>query len=425
MPRLVKSLLMMRKRGLLGPFFAHHSGVTHLSKSVGSFIAGTSIFPLLKFTQGWTGIEDCGNLLNFKMDVGTDGLNQFGYRDPTDGVSPFGSMVETAISESIIYAAHVNTATNVSNLRFGNGFQQIQGRNTVTVTWQGYPTLIYLWNGTNLNYEVTDVGLTNWITSLNGQRVSLDIEYIAIMATVDGTTALRRAVVTGGEANETTVSMWVWRDSGVNTSQKMYDIGDGVTSGNDTTRFRLSATAQLKSILSNVVGGIYTEVSSVTKTNASITEDVMHHFYMTAKNDIVDGVGTQVMELWVDGILEGTDTTFFPNNSTTFSFVAGDFVTLLARHDLSQMLTGRVADIWSGGKYMDGATNVAKFRKSSPADVAWNGGVPVDLGSTGIVNGVTPGNYLGGNADYSIADYNAGLNRGSNGNFTRIGSVIT
>ncbi len=378
----------------------------------------------LAFTRGWTGLENCGNLLNFKLDVGTDAVSLFGYRDPNDGVLPFGSMVDTVISESSIYAAHVNTSNNVSQLRFGNGFQQIQGRDTITVTWQGYPALIYLWNGTNLDYEITDVGLTNWISAMDGQRVSIDIEYIAVMATVDGTTALRRAVQANVEANEITVSMWIWRDSGVNVSQKMYDVGDGVTSGNDTTRFRFSPTAQLKSILSNVVAGTYSEVSSVTKTNASVTEDVMHHMFMTAKNDLVDGVGTQVMELWMDGVLEGTDTIFLPNASTTFSFVAGDFVTLMARHDLSQFLTGKVADIWSGGKYMDGATNISKFRKTSPADVGWSGGVPVDLGLTGVVNGVVPSNYLGG-AGYKIADWNNGVNRGFAADFALAGGPIT
>jgi len=367
---------------------------------------------------GNTGLLNCGNLLNFKIDVGRN-LNltdRYGYLDPID-VNAHGIIVDNNVAETIIYGAYSQTSQGFSILSFGvAGNEQIQLRNTITVTWQGYTGAVtYVWDGANLNYRFTDAPLAAWIASLNGQRVSFDVEYIAIMATDDGTTVLRRAIANSAEINEITTSMWIWRDSGINAGMKMYDVGDGNTSGTETTRFRFNAAAQLKSFVSNSpdAGGTWSAVASVTKTDSAVVEDVMHHIYMTAKNDVVDGVGTQVMEL-----------SFFPSSSTTFSFVAGDFVTLLARHDLIQILTGRVADIWSGGKYMDGATNVAKFRKVSPADVAWSGGYPVDLGATGIVNGVIPGNYLGGK-DYSVADWNNGLNRGSNGSFTRIGGALT
>jgi len=380
---------------------------------------------IAKAIAGWTGLENCGNLLEYKIDVGYNNSVSYGYRDPADPVSPFGTIDNNVVAETIIYAAEVASNTNVCILRFGvNGFSKIQDRDTVTVTWQGYPALIYLWNGTNLNYEITDAGLTNWLVALNGQRVSIDVEYIAIMAKADGTTAFQRAIAAGGGVNEVTVSMWVWRNSGINTSQKMYDTGDGVTGGNDTTRFRHSTTGGLKSILSNADTGTYVEVSSVTAA-ADSTEDTLHHLWMTAKNDIVDGVGTQIMYLYEDNILLGTDTTFFPTNNTKFSSVPGDFVTLLARHNLAQFLTGRVADIWSGHKYIDPAIGIPLFRKTSPADAQWGGGIPVDLGATGVVLGITPTNYLGGSPSYTLADWNNGVNRGAAGDFIRSGNPLT
>jgi len=376
----------------------------------------------LRATIGWTGLENCGNLLSYPSDVGNSGTTLFGYRDPTDGVSSFGTLPNNIIAGTVLYAWHVDTATNICQLRFGNGFQKIQERDSVTITWQGYPTITYLWDGTNLDYRVVDVGLTNWIAPLDGQRVSFDPEYIAIMAIVDGTTALQRAVVDVEEADEVTISMWVWRDSGVNVSQKIYDIGDGITPGNDTSRMRFSPTGGLKSIVSNVVAGTYSEVASVTAPLDS-TEDTLHHLFMTAKNDLVDGVGTQVMYLYEDDVLLDTSTTFLPTASTKFSFVAGELVTLFARHDLAQFLTGRVADAWSARKFMDPATAIPLFRKVSPADVAYNGGVPVELPTNGVVLGITPKNWLGGK-DYSIADWNNGINNGTNGDFVRIGGII-
>jgi len=151
---------------------------------------------------------------------------------------------------------------------------------------------------------------------------------------------------------------------------------------------------------------------------------VMHHIYMTARNQLVNGAGTQIMELWYDNVLIGTDTTFSGTPSDTFSFIAGDFVTLMARHNLSQFLQGRVADIWSSDKYMDAVTHIPLFRTVTPANVDWAGGVPADLPANGMVNGVLPTSWLGGKG-YSISDWNNGINNGTLGNFTRSGGVIT
>jgi len=381
---------------------------------------------VLRFTRGWTGIANCGNLLTYKLDVAFNSGTLYGYRDPGDPVLPFGALDNNQISETTIYAAHVDTGANICQLRFGvNGFSKIQDLDAVTITWQGYPTITYLWDGANLDYRVTDAALAGYISRLDGQRISFDLDYIAVMASVDGTTALTRAVAANVEANEITISMWVWRDSGVNVPQKLYDIGDAATPGLETTRLRFSGAAVLKSFLSNTPDGgtTWNEVASVTAGGSS-SENTAHHLFMTGRNELVSGVGTQVMEFWEDGVLLGTDTTFLPSNDTSFSFVAGDIVTLMARHDLTQFLTGRVADIWSGDKFMDGVTHVPLFRTVTPANVTWNGGVPADIGVSGIVNGVSPGNWLGGKG-YRISDWNNGVNRGSNGSFSRIGNPIT
>jgi len=379
----------------------------------------------LRFTRGWTGLVNCGNLLTFKLDVAFNSGTLYGYRDPGDPVLPFGALDNNQISETTIYAAHVDTGANICQLRFGvNGFSKIQDLDAVTITWQGYPTITYLWDGANLDYRVTDAALAGYISRLDGQRISFDLDYIAIQATVDGTTALQRAILVNTESNEITVSMWARRDTGI-TVRKLYDIGDAIDGGNETTRLRIDNFAQIDSILSNTIdGGANWTNLAVINSSQVMSEDVMHHIYMTAKNDLVSGTGTQIMELWYDNVLIGTDTTFSGTPSDTFSFIAGDFVTLMARHNLAQFLQGRVADIWSSDKYMDAATHIPLFRTVTPANVDWAGGVPADIGISGIVNGVTPTTYLGG-AGYSISSWNAGINRGSLGDFTRTGGIIS
>lgn len=381
----------------------------------------------LRIIGGWTGLEQCGNLFDFTLDVKVNPFfaNRYGYLDPGDA-DAHGSLSNNTMAETIVYAAYSESNFGYSIFRFGaTGVDQIQNLNEIVINWQGIGKFTYVWDGANLNYRYTGQDLADYVKALNTQRTSFINDYIAVQATVDGSTALRRVVASSAEANEITVSMWVWRDSGVNVPQKLLDVGDSTTSGTETNRLRFSGAAVLGSFLSNTPDG-GTTWSSVAKITASggSTEDRMNHLYMTAKNDLVDGVGTQIMELWENGLLVGTDTTFLPSNSATFSFVAGDFVTLLARHDLTQFLTGRVAEVWSSGKFLPGASNIQMFRQSSPANISWAGGVPVDLGASGVVNGVAPGNYLGG-PDYTIADWNNGVNRGSASDFDIIGNPIT
>ncbi len=145
---------------------------------------------------------------------------------------------------------------------------------------------------------------------------------------------------------------------------------------------------------------------------------------MTIRNNTVAGVGTEIMQIWHDGVFIAQDITFIPDGAATFSFVAGDVVTIAARHNLTQFLEGRLSDVWATNKYMDPATYIPMFRKSTPGNVTWNGGVPIDLGVSGIVDGVTPETWLGGK-DYKISDWNAGINRGVSADFTVSGGPIT
>ncbi len=374
---------------------------------------------------GWTGLTNCGNLLTYKLDVGNSTTTLYGYRDPSDPSLPFGDLDNNIIANTILYAAHVDTNTNICQLRFGvNGFSKIQDLDVVTFTFQGYPPLIYLWDGANLDYRVVDIGLTNYISALDGQRISFDPDYIAVQAFFDGATALVHPVLASAEENEYTISLWLLRNTGV-TTRKIYDIGDSLTAGNETNRLRLDNSGQIDAIAANTPDGgtTWNQIARVDGTSV-IVENQMHHIFMTIRNNTVAGVGTEIMQIWHDGVFIAQDITFIPDGAATFSFVAGDVVTIAARHNLTQFLEGRLSDVWATNKYMDPATYIPMFRKSTPGNVTWNGGVPIDLGVSGIVGGFTPVTWLGGK-DYKISDWNAGINRGVSADFTVSGGPIT
>ena len=50
----MKPLLMMRTKGLTGPYFAHHTGISGLSKSAGNSLNGST-----RAVRGWTGAVNC------------------------------------------------------------------------------------------------------------------------------------------------------------------------------------------------------------------------------------------------------------------------------------------------------------------------------------------------------------------------------
>ncbi len=420
-------VLFMRRRSLLGPIIGRHSGVSGvgmpLSKSVGQFIAGDQDIPLSALI-GWTGLESCGTLLDYDMTVGNNGNTVIG----ASIGGGYGNLNGATINGLLVYRISVDTVLDAVALAMVDGVTQIPGVDTVVLTFQSFGEITLTWNGGSNLYTRTaadteSTAFTAYLSSLDGQGTSYDNYLLPIQAQFDGTTALRRAIISNTDANEITVSLWVWRNTGI-INRKMYDIGDGTTSGNETTRLRFNGSGNVDSLLSSTIdGGANWTNAAVINTAQVIPENEMHHIYMTAKNDLVDG--TAIMQLWYDGAFLGQDTSFTPNNSTQFNFIAGDFVTLCARHNLSQFLVGRIAEIWSSGKFMDAAVHVPLFRHPESV-TGWASGYPRNLGVNGIVNGVTPSNYLGGDSrTYTLTDWNNGVNRGSLGDFGIVGNPIT
>ena len=241
------------------------------------------------------------------------------------------------------------------------------------------------------------------------------------IANFDGLTALFRVLLSSGEYNEGTVSLWVSKLPGA-TDQKIYDVGDAVASTVETTRLTIDPTGLIDSRISNWGGSPpWTVIAFVG--NKAISSNSLHHIFMTYRNDTVAGPGTQIMQMWIDGVFVGSDTTFQPTSSATVSFLAGDQIVIGARHNLEDFLVGQISEIVTYDKYLDPVVNIDKFYNPDTSP-EWLNGTPVSLGYTGEVNGVLPMNYLGG-PEYTIADWNAGINRGTSDNFTLIGGPIT
>jgi hypothetical protein len=135
-----RQLLMMRIRGLSGPFFKHHHGVPRLSTSAGNFIVGASPLPE-------------GN--PFIMVVGLDvGNNTYGYGSLFGSLQPQAWTGDT--SQAVIFTLSHDAdiaGADYLKLRFAGNAQP----NSAPILWHmNGETAVLSWvvdhyEGTNLN----------------------------------------------------------------------------------------------------------------------------------------------------------------------------------------------------------------------------------------------------------------------------------
>jgi len=243
--------------------------------------------------------------------------------------------------------------------------------------------------------------------------------YEPVPATFAGTSALRRTIGANSSTDFTTVSIWVYVPTGT-VSQKIYDIGDAGGAASETTRLMIDAGGLLDTLIANFNDGSAWDVMAQVS-NIPFVADSWNHLYMTARNGANGGPN---LDVWLNGSLAAAGSanpgiTWSPDS--TIDFLVNDDVVIGARHNLTQHFVGGMADIWTSSRYMDAATNVPLF--FSPAVIpGWTNGTPRPVGT--VVNGITAGNFLGGQG-YTIDDWNNGLNKGANGDFTLDGDPLT
>ena len=238
--------------------------------------------------------------------------------------------------------------------------------------------------------------------------------YVPTQANFAGNSALVRPITANSSINETTVSLWAYIPTGT-SAQKIYDIGDPVAPGNETTRMRLSNLGVLDSLVANFVDGNAWDVMAVA-IDMPFVPDTFNHIFMTARNGAAGGPS---LDIWTNGVFYTSITVWTPDS--TIDLRAGDQLVIGARHNLTQHFIGKLTDVWSASKYMDGATNVPLFY--SPAIAAdFPNGSPRPITKT--VNGVTANNFLGGQG-YTLSDWNNGVNNGNLGPLTLDGDPIT
>jgi hypothetical protein len=242
--------------------------------------------------------------------------------------------------------------------------------------------------------------------------------YVPTLAQFGGNSALYRAFTQTSQNDEGTVSMWI-NSTGV--LQALYDVGD-LNSGTltETTRLLIDGAGQIDSFLSHSdTGASWAVVAQVD--NLGVGDGEWHHYYMTYKND---AVGDDKMQVFVDGVQVGLDIPFNPTNAT-ISFIDGDGVAIGASHAVLDAIsfgyTGMLADVWSTSTYMEPGANIPLFR-SAGTTAEFVNGTPKPI--TNTVNGVAATTFLGGQG-YTIANWNAGVNKGIAGPFTPIGDPLT
>jgi len=268
--------------------------------------------------------------------------------------------------------------------------------------------------------SVTESVVVETITSVANEVTDGDELFIPVVANFDGATGLYRAILAANESSQGTVSLWISR-TGPITNKKVYDIGDTVTLDSETTRFVLDGTGNLDFKIAHYTGTVWQQLANVL--DAGVPDDTMHHVFMTFRNDTIAGPGTQIMQVWIDGVFFGSDTIFGSDASRTVSFLIGDRIVIGGRHDLGQLIVGSLSEFVTYEAYFDPVTQLSRFY-SPQVSPGWPNGTPVNLGVTGIVNSEVPGNYLGG-PGYTLADWNAGVNQGTNDDFLLFGGPLT
>lgn len=142
---------------------------------------------VLGIRAGWTGLENCGNLLTYKMDVGYDGGTLYGYIHDNDA-NTIGGLYPDIINGQTIYWVTVDSGTDVSHVRFGAaGNEQLGTSNTIDLTFQGFANnpVNYTWTGGSNLYQITanDPALTAYLVGLNGQRTSFELSTVVLLDT--------------------------------------------------------------------------------------------------------------------------------------------------------------------------------------------------------------------------------------------------
>ncbi len=170
----IRPILLFRRRS------ARFQRVGRNTYKLANRLMDDTLFGGIKIVAGWTGLENCGTLLTYKMVVGYDGGTPYGARAPnTVPETEFGSFAPTNVNGLLIYEVSADTG-NINVIRFGDaGDEQIQGSVNADVSFQGFAgnPVNYTWNGGNLYYQITasNQALTDYIISLDGQRISIDV----------------------------------------------------------------------------------------------------------------------------------------------------------------------------------------------------------------------------------------------------------
>jgi len=303
-------------------------------------------------------------------------------------------------------------------------------------------------NGNNIDYTVVNQDASPGPVISPGDVVNftaagvtmacIGTSYIPTIANFGGVdTFLHRPVASSAELNEGTISMICNFINAGSGNDKIFDIGSPSSVPSETTRFRISYGSQdLGIILSNFAAGVWTTIATGTVGVGPWAYGEQTHIYIAYRNEISAGAGNSIVQFWINGVLAVQAPFLAGQEAKTLSFRGADHpdvggvadnVVIGARHNTDSPLNlyaGGLSELLSYPVFMDASANIASFFNTADTDANWVNGKPINLGPNGIVNGVTPTTYLGGTG-YLLVDYNNGLNRGSSGNFTRAGSLIT
>ena len=178
-----------------------------------------------------------------------------------------------------------------------------------------------------------------------------------VQAALGGASHLRRDITVASEANALVIVQWFWLDSGSNKTF-LFDVGDPITPDVETTRLEIDAAGRLDVFLSMfTVGPGWAKFAEVLNISA-IGVNQWHQHITLFNNDVAGGPGTQLLEVIVDGVSVGTDTSF---TNETVSSLAGDQVHIGADHTGSNVITGRFMEFRSYSGKMTAADAIATF----------------------------------------------------------------
>jgi len=140
-------------------------------------LGARTVSSLNSFIAGWTGLENCGNLLTEKIDIGNNGNTVYGAS--VGAAPPYGNLNGAQIAGLDVYRISVDSVLQVPALGMVDGTQQIPGVIAITLNFQSYGLITLDWDGTNLIYTLNGgaeaQAFSAYVIRLNGQRSSYDV----------------------------------------------------------------------------------------------------------------------------------------------------------------------------------------------------------------------------------------------------------